>query len=328
MDNKLTTVTKQTLTQEDIQTLVSSNIIPAGTPPATIKFFAKVCYEKKLSPFSNQIHLIKRGDKYSIQTGIDGLRAIADRTGLYAGSDDCVYDEGLSHYEMIEKKRDHPVVAKVTVYKMVGKERVPFTASAIWNEYAPQQDAMKFMWKKMGFLMLGKCAEALALRKAFPDELSSLYTEEEMHQDEEITIEEDKKDNPYFQIRNAQTIEDLKRIWSENKSLQKEKEFVKAKEDRKKELTPVAKAEAEQEEKELDEIIGVDPYQVCLKKLTDCITPNQTVAEYQAILKTDAYKQLTVEQKKLFEKGKDKFMEKFDIEEADFEEELFKGDKK
>ena len=320
MDNKLTTVTKQTLTQEEINTLVGSGIIPQGTPPSTIKLFAKVCAEKRLSPFSNQIHLIKRGDKFTIQTGIDGLRTIAYRTGLYAGADDCLYDEGLTKYQMIEKKRPKPTTATMTIYKLIEGQKVPFTASAVFSEYFPTNEKLSFLWNKMPYLMISKTVESLTLRKAFPDELSGVYAEEEMHQAEEITIEEDKKDNPYFQIRNAQTIDEIKKIWNANKPLQKDKEFIKAGEERKKELTPVAKAEAEQEEKELDEIIGVDPYQVCLKKLTDCITPNQTVAEYQTILKTDAYKQLTVEQKKLFEKDKEKFLKTFEVEDAEYEE--------
>jgi hypothetical protein len=69
----------------------------------------------------------------------------------------------------------------VTVYKIIGNVRCPFTASARWDQYYPG-DEQGFMWRKMPHLMLGKCAEALALRKAFPAELSGLYIKEEMDQ--------------------------------------------------------------------------------------------------------------------------------------------------
>jgi hypothetical protein len=69
----------------------------------------------------------------------------------------------------------------VTVWKMVGGVRGSFTASALWSEY---QQANNKMWAKMPCTMLAKCAEALALRKAFPADLSGLYTTEEMMQAE------------------------------------------------------------------------------------------------------------------------------------------------
>ena len=73
----------------------------------------------------------------------------------------------------------------VTVYRMVSGQRVAFSASARWAEYAPQ-GSQGFMWQKMPFLMLGKVAEALALRKAFPLDLSGLYTQEEMAQADNV----------------------------------------------------------------------------------------------------------------------------------------------
>jgi phage recombination protein Bet len=162
------------LTPQDIEALVSIGVVPPGTPEATIRLYGKVCGETRLSPFKRQIYIIKRwskqGDRYTLQTGIDGFRAIAEDTGAYAGSDDAVYDS-----------EDKPNKATVSVWKIVSGVRCPFTATARWDQYYPG-DQQGFMWNKMPHLMLAKCAEALALRKAFPSRLSGLYTHEEMAQ--------------------------------------------------------------------------------------------------------------------------------------------------
>lgn len=139
-----------------------------------LKLFLHVVKRSGLDPFARQIHAVKRwNDKANrfdmmIQTGIDGFRLTAERTGAYAGSDDAVFDD--------EKE---PGKATVTVYKMVGGARCPFTATARWAEYFPG-DKQGFMWRKMPCVMLAKCAEALALRKAFPAELSAVYSPEEL----------------------------------------------------------------------------------------------------------------------------------------------------
>lgn len=133
--------------------------------------FLRVAAHSGLDPFKRQIYGIRRSGKLTIQTGIDGYRAIAGRTGQHAGTDDAVFS-GRS------KDKQYPGDATVTVYKLVGGLRVPFTATARWDEYKPSQsDAM---WKKMPYNMLGKCAEALALRKAFPEETSGIDVEDTM----------------------------------------------------------------------------------------------------------------------------------------------------
>lgn len=124
----------------------------------------------RLDPFANQIYAVIRGPGMTVQTGIDGFRLVADRTGRYAGNDDPAFDNEVK-----------PTKATVTVYKIVGNQRCPFTASARWEQYFPGE-RQGMMWKRMPHLMLGKCAEALALRKAFPAELSGLYTNEELQQ--------------------------------------------------------------------------------------------------------------------------------------------------
>jgi phage recombination protein Bet len=148
--------------------------IAAGATDDELALFVGQCKRTGLDPFSRQIHFVKRSGKMTIQTGIDGYRLIADRTGLYAGNDDPIFDD--------EAK---PRRATVTVWKLVQGVRCPFTSTARWEQYYPGE-TQGFMWKKMPHLMLGKCAEALALRKAFPHELSGIYTTDEMESPEEV----------------------------------------------------------------------------------------------------------------------------------------------
>ena len=171
------------LSPSDIKTLISVGAIPKEAPPDVIEFFSRSCAQSRLSPFKRQIHLIRRhtkdGDRYTLQTGIDGFRTISDRTGRYAGNDEYLFDEGLTIYQMLEQKREKPRTAKATVWKIVGGVRCPFTAEVRWVEYYPGGN-QGFMWDKMPFNQLGKCAEAAAHRKAFPEETSGIYTDDEM----------------------------------------------------------------------------------------------------------------------------------------------------
>lgn len=162
--------------------------VAEGTTDQQLALFLHQAQRTGLDPLSKQIHCVLRWDnksgtkKMSIQTAIDGYRLIADRTGKYAGSDDYLFNEDLTQYQHLVTGEGQPVTATVTVYKLVGGHRVPFTATAQWDAYFPG-DKQGFMWRKMPYLMLGKCAEALALRKAFPAELSGMYVREEMEQD-------------------------------------------------------------------------------------------------------------------------------------------------
>jgi phage recombination protein Bet len=166
-------------------------------PNDDLLLFLKVAKNSGLDPFLHQIYAVYRWDtllgreKMTIQTGIDGMRASALNTGLYAGSDDAIFEE----------KDGKIIKATVTVYKInkISGERMPTTASAYFEEYLPSEKNRK-MWNKMPHTMIAKCAESLALRKAFPL-LSQIYTEEEMQQaNEELpkpqknTIEGEKVD--------------------------------------------------------------------------------------------------------------------------------------
>lgn len=134
--------------------------------------FLYVSWERGLNPLKKEIYAIRRDGKITYQTAIDGFRVTAARTGLHAGTDDSV---------LAGEKAKTGFAATVTVYKLVGGMRCPFVATARWEEYVPG-GKQAFMWTKMPASQLSKCAEALALRKAFPESLAGIYTHDEMAQ--------------------------------------------------------------------------------------------------------------------------------------------------
>lgn len=163
--------------------------IASGATDNELKLFLYQCERTGLDPLSKQIYSIKRGGRMTTQIGIDGARLIAQRTGRYAGQDGPYWcgDDGIWVDVWLHGKTA-PRAAKVNVYLMGVDRGTPGVAH--WDEYAQPNGEM---WKKMPALMLAKCAEMLALRKAFPQELSGLYTSEEMAQADVIDVETPQK---------------------------------------------------------------------------------------------------------------------------------------
>jgi phage recombination protein Bet len=168
-----------TWTPEQTQ-LISSTIAP-GCSGDELKLFAYACQRTGLDPFSKQIYAIKRGGKMTIQAGIDGLRAIAERTGQLDGSETywCGEDGQWQDVWLADKP---PAAAKVIIYRKGCAH--PFSGVARFADY----NAGQGLWSKMPAAMIAKCAEALVLRKAFPANLSGVYTTDEMEQAEEVTV--------------------------------------------------------------------------------------------------------------------------------------------
>ncbi|MCI0605326.1 recombinase RecT [bacterium] len=164
---------------EEVQALRLLKVVPENAPPAALWLLHRYAVDSGLSPFKRQIYLqvrtVNDEPSYSVELGIDGLRAVAERTGTYAGSDDAIFEYDKSG--QVQK-------ATVTLWKIVKNIRCPFTGSARWIEFCPP-DKRAFMWRKMPHGQLAKCAEALALRKAFPN-LGGFYISEEMDQAGEI----------------------------------------------------------------------------------------------------------------------------------------------
>lgn len=153
-------------TSEQVQ-LIKDQVCVGGTDNE-LKLFLYQAKRMGLDPLARQIYAIKRGPKMSIQVSIDGFRLIADRSGKYAPGRAATFEE----------KGNQIVSATAYVNKLVSGTWHEVSAVAYWSEYAQQSP----MWQKMPRTMLAKCAESLALRKAFPAELSGVYSDSEMEQ--------------------------------------------------------------------------------------------------------------------------------------------------
>lgn len=139
--------------------------VARGASDAQLALFLNVCRSRGLDPFSRQVHWSPQG---AIIVGIDGLRAIADRTGCYV--------PGPISYEYDNNGK--LAAATAVVRKLV---------AGAWHDVAESAHLEEFqggspVWRKMPRVMLGKCAESRALRRAFPADLSGLYSPEEMEQ--------------------------------------------------------------------------------------------------------------------------------------------------
>jgi phage recombination protein Bet len=146
--------------------------VAVGATDAELKLYLFDCQRRGVHPLDRLIHFTKRAGRYTPITSIDFLRGRAHDTGEMAGSDDPVFDKDAR-------------TATVTVYRLTRGTRYAYAATARYNEYVPDPGPNgrgDVMWKRMPHVMLGKCAEALALRKAFPQQLGGLYVKEELEQ--------------------------------------------------------------------------------------------------------------------------------------------------
>jgi phage recombination protein Bet len=157
--------------------LIKRTIAPDASDNELALFLSQ-CQRTGLDPFSRQIYFIKRGGKGSTQVSIDGFRVIAERS-LEMDGQDVAWCDDSGAWSDVWLKKEPPSAARVLVYRK-GCSR-PFPGIAKWSEYAQPSSQM---WSKMPANQLAKCAEALALRKAFPHQLSGLYTPDEMAQAE------------------------------------------------------------------------------------------------------------------------------------------------
>jgi phage recombination protein Bet len=152
-----------------------------GSSDAEFEAFMMLCKKTHLDPIAKQIYAMKAGGRITTIVSIDGLRLVAERSGKYAPGREPSYT-----YD----KNGKLLSATSYVKKLTG--------DGTWHEVASTAHLAEFekksspIWKDMPHVMLAKCAESQALRRAFPNDLSGLYSKEEMEQAEVEVIKDTK----------------------------------------------------------------------------------------------------------------------------------------
>jgi phage recombination protein Bet len=192
----ITTKENTSVQMSDSRKELLKRTICKGATDDEMELFFMICKKTGLDPFMKQIYPVKRwssADKREImtmQTSIDGFRLIAERTGNYSPGREPSYQytedkELFSATAYVKKRTSDGIWHEVA-------------ATAYFEEYAQRNKEGKLtqFWDRMPHVMLAKCAESLALRKAFPAELSGIYTQDEMNQadikSEAVEITEEK----------------------------------------------------------------------------------------------------------------------------------------
>lgn len=188
-ENKLSTQLARREVNADTWNTLQNTIFP-GAAVASILMAVDYCKARKLDILKKPVHIVpmpyKDGREWKsrdvVMPGINEIRTTAMRTGQYAGIDRAEWGAPIEVHGV-----KVPESCTVTVYRIVHGVKAPFPATVYFEEacgttkdFDTKIMKLNAMWARRPRGQLEKCAEAAALRKAFPEEIGNEYVPEEV----------------------------------------------------------------------------------------------------------------------------------------------------